>query len=278
MSFPSRIIGYGSGRGGDILRMPLIRWCDHALYDFRRNQHRDTGATEKNMYFLGGAQNGLQWGASNQNNWYGDSTGAFATISTSQRFNITTNIADAQAEAFCIARIKMSAGGFADPFCRGRDGSGSGWSILGAHGLSGGQMNAITTSGGAAARSTSYSKVFEPDVWHTVHYAYKSGAYVRCGDSGIWRSELTFSATGLRNSSVGLGINRHNSFDATANCYYRFYGIGTAIPPDLELLNLHEAILEAERVYDTPGGVLLTSAGGGGGGSSYIINPVTIFG
>lgn len=261
MSFPSRTIGYGSGRGGEFLHNALMRWCGHALYDLRRNQYRDTGGSDKTVMVAGGPVNGLAWGSSLENNWYGDSTGMFASVDASHRFVISNNISDAQSEVFCIARIMLRPGLDAHMMSRGRDGSGNGWSMQGNTDAAGGVTHVVTTSGGDALRSASYSRVNEVNTWLTVHFAYKSGAYVRCGRNGLWLAETTFSATGLRSSSVGLGINKNNSFNATGNFFCRLWGMGTAVPPDLELLNLHEAILESERVYETPGGVLLSSVG-----------------
>lgn len=275
--YPSRVVGYGSGRGGELQGANILHYCTHALYDFRRSHHRDTGGSDTTCFLSGGPKNGAAWGDGSSNNFYGDSLGAFAAVSSAHRLNIVNNILDAQSEVFCIARIKIQVGGWANVCCRGRDGSGAGWSIDGSHDVAGGHMNVVTTSGGDALRSAPYSKVFEHNSWHTVHYAYKSGAYVRSGDSGIWRAETTFAATGLRGSTVGLGINRVNSFNATSNFFLRFWGMGTSVPNDSALESMHLELLASERAYEVPGSALMSSVGASGGSLLYHADPVAIF-
>lgn len=261
MPYVQRFNGSGSGNNQ---RLPhLTRYCNHALYDFRQNQHGNTSAS-KECLVPGGATNTIAWGDANHKNWYGDSTGMFATLNSGARFLLTTNVADAVSEVFCIARVKFRHNGTAHVLCRGRDGSGAGWSLQGFHGTGGGQMNAVTTSGGDALRQALDTRSFPADTWITLHYAYKSGAYVRIGDNGVWRTETTFTATGLRASTVGMGINKANNFNATGDFFARFVGVGTAIPNDAALMDIHQEILSNEQFYDINSPALLVPNAMGG--------------
>lgn len=268
----------GMGGGKPVNLGNLIRICNFGAYDFRQNQNANTSNhNDFSCHTPGGAQNAIAWGSTNQPNWMDYATRTCMSIASSHRFVLLNNIADSQSEVFCVARVAIHRGTGNSILCRGRDGSGNGWSLAGLVSTASMEMNAVTTSGGAAARQAAFIHPFLPEKFYTFYFAYKSGAYVRCGFDGYWRAETTFTATGLRSSSVGMGINKHNSFDATGDSLYRFYGLATTIPSDVDLLNLHEEFLENEATLDLRGAVLLSSVGVGGGSQLYHNDPVLLF-
>lgn len=263
MGWAQKIPGAGGGHNDKFAH--LLRYSNHAFYDFRRNQHGDTGTDA--AFLAGFPNNAVSWGDGGIKNYAGDSTRLAATAGAGARLALATNVADAVSELFVIARVKFRAGETAETICRGRDGSGDGWSIRTPFGATGATFYAVTTSGGAALRTAEDLRVYQPERWYTYFGAYKSGSYVKVGVDGVWTATSAFANTGLRASTLGMGINRANSFDATSNYNIRFLGVGTTIPSDGDLMVLHHEILENEQEEYLRYGGLLSSVGGGGGSS-----------
>lgn len=236
----------------------LLRWCNHGLYDMRAHLQSTLQLP------LGAPANALTFSGTPvwDGNHYNIASAASAYMTAAN------NIIDAQSEFFVVARVRFEGSNAAHPLERGRDGSGSGWSVQTIMDSGSARFYVVTTSGGAAARTADYSETYVPGQWYTYMGAYKSGSYVKVGVDGIWLDTETFTATGLRSSGQGLSVNRLNSASATGSFDMKLLGMGTAIPTDQDLLNIHQEILALERQPSIEGGVLLTSVGGGGGGGS----------
>lgn len=200
--------------------------------------------------------------------WQGDCTRLSAAQNSGSYYTIPVDINNSESEFFWICRARTIPGGSIHPISRGRDGAGSGWSILSYGSGDGGEMAVITTTGSGAGfyAATATGMGSMQNVWHTYMGAYKSGSYVKFGVDGIWRATTSFVSTGLRSSSQGLSIGRFNNANATAECDIRFVGLGLAVPTDSELMAIHNDILELERDAGFGSFGLLAASGGGASG------------
>lgn len=246
----------------------LRRWCTHALKDTRLN------LTSSHQYPLGAPSNLLSLNV--PPTWFAYNCHRFRQADL-QYGNFITNIADAQSEVFVIARVRIQGTDFGGVLGRGRDGgAGSGWSLQIALEPHTATCHAVTMSGGAAARTIQDGIARTPGKWYTLMAAYKSGAYVKVGIDGVWTGTTAFTATGLRDSTQGLNVNRLNSATANGDFDLKVIGIGTAIPPDEILPQLHKEIVALDDYVDIDYGALLTSVGAGGGGGGSTASPQNV--
>lgn len=273
--FLERTLGHGGGKGQGFALSALNRSLGWFFADYRFALLSGASLSPNKIQVPHG--HGYQLQDSSGSfipTWNGDHTKMYASISSNCFFTLPIDIANSESEFFWICRAR----GDIHPISRGRDGSGSGWSILSYCGNGGGEMAVITTTGVGAgfqqATHSSSSGLF--NAWTTYMGAYKSGSYVKFGVDGHWKVTTNFVSTGLRASGQGLSINRFNSASATANFDLRFLGLSNFMPSDGACLEMHYELLEYERTPEyLRGGVLLGSAGGGP--LSYPAQPVLLF-
>jgi hypothetical protein len=93
-------------------------------------------------------------------------------------------------------------------FVRGNDYFGGGWSIALQASLNGTVvLNAVPSGSGTITSTRTASTILQSDIWYHSYMIWKPGSYVKVYLNGTLEAQWTNTYTGLRNSSVGFGIN-----------------------------------------------------------------------
>jgi hypothetical protein len=110
--------------------------------------------------------------------------------------------------------VKTTPSGSSYPLVRGRDGFGSGWSVLSIVSNTGIAVAVVTTSSGARQFTASSGIVPESNVWCNISGIWTSGSKVEVYVNGVLRGTTNTTTTGLRSSSDGwvLGSIRGDIF------------------------------------------------------------------
>ena len=109
-------------------------------------------------------------------------------------------------------------------FCRGRDGYGSGWSILAGASVGGKfSMSVVPNSGtivGAvhgAQINISGSTTLQANTWYNVYVVWKPSNFVKLYVNGALDASWSMTIPSVRSSSVGWTLNKSNSSAANGN-------------------------------------------------------------
>ena len=89
------------------------------------------------------------------------------------------------------------------PYCRGRDGSGNGWSVAISYGSNKFNYSVVTTSGGAASYGLASAGTYTNDLWYYVIGIWKNGVGGDLYVNGAYDNSFSTATSNLRTSTDG---------------------------------------------------------------------------